>query len=193
MSETTRTPGQIILSWWGRDLGHNPDFDNGAARKARAELRRADNPSEVLALEATHRLHRGLVGAGAGPRFAGSGGPERLALIAAVIAGLDAHARRSLAARFGEKQDDRPRLSHLRFQRILRAGEAWELAVRLRRALPLAGRTANVAGLGNDLLYWGEDVRNRWCFDYFGATPPGEGDKPANSQPLAATEQGLIP
>ncbi|MDN2565200.1 type I-E CRISPR-associated protein Cse2/CasB [Aquibium sp. A9E412] len=189
MSEATRTPGQIVLSWWARDLGNNADFDTGAARKARAELRRADTASRVLALEATHRLYRHLIEAGAGPRFAGDNGPERLALIATVIAGLDAHARRSLPARFGEKQDDRPRLSHLRFQRILRAGDDWELAVRLRRALPLAGRTANVAGLGTDLLHWNENTRNRWCFDYFGAPPPGEDDAPANSEPLAATEQ----
>lgn len=190
MSETTRTPGQIILSWWGRDLGHNPDFDSGAARKARAQLRRASSPSEVLAQGVTHRLHRSLIEAGAGQRFAGSGGPERLALIAVVIAGIDAHARRSLPARFGEKQDDHPRLSHLRFQRILRAGQAWELAVRLRRALPLAGRTANVAGLGTDLLHWNENTRNRWCFDYFGATPPQEEQAPAISEPHAETEQG---
>lgn len=190
MNETEKTPGQVILTWWGRALGNTSEFNHGAARKARAQLRRASNPSEVLALQVTHDLHHDLVHVGAGPRFTGPGGPQRLALIAAVIAGLDKNGRTSLPARFGEKQDDRPHLSHLRFQRILRAGDDWTLAVRLRRAMPIVNRMASVAGLGADLLYWSEDIRSRWCFDYFGAAPPGQDDAPTISEPLAETEQG---
>ena len=188
MSETETE--KIIRSWWERALGNNPVVDNGAARKARAQLRRATTPSEVLSIEATHALHDDLVKVAAKPPFAEDGGPVRLALVAAVIAGLDGTARSSLPRRFGEKEGDNPRLSHLRFQRILRAGDDWTLATRLRRALPLVGRTANVGRLGADLLDWGENTRNRWCFDYFGASPPGQEDAPTVSQQLVEHEEG---
>lgn len=190
MSEIEKKSGEIIRSWWEQALGNNPVFDNGAARKARAQLRRATTPSEVLSIEATHALHDGLVKVAAKSPFAGDGGALRLALIAAVIAGLDGNARTSLPRRFGEKDGDNPRLSHLRFQRILRAGDDWTLATRLRRALPLVGRTADVGRLGADLLYWGDNTRNRWCFDYFGASPPGQEDTPTVSQQLVEHEEG---
>ena len=201
MSETEKKRGQIILSWWGQALGNNPVFDNGAARKARAQLRRATTPSEVLSLDVTYALYEGRStrhgqAASDGLRQTGidlsrkDHGPLRLALVAAVIAGLDGTARSSLPHRFGEKDGDNPRLSHLRFQRILRAGDDWTLATRLRRALPLVGRTADVGRLGADLLDWGENIRNRWCFDYFGASPPGQEDTPTVSQQLVEHEEG---
>ena len=184
MSETKKTPGQVILSWWGRRL----NSDTGAARKARAQLRRATSPSEVLALDVTHDLHGHL-----GINLARGDGPLRLALVAATVAGLNSSVRASLPRRFGEGDGDNRHLSPLRFQRILRAGDDWELAIRLRRALPIVGRTANVAGLGADLLRWGEDVRTRWCFDYFGAAPPDApdpGDAPDPSEPSADHQEG---
>ena len=57
----------------------------------------------------------------------------------------------------------------MRFQRIIRAGDPWTLAARLRRALPAAGKSCNTAKLGDDLFFWfwRDGVRNRWCFDYF--------------------------
>ena len=188
MSEAKDTPGQIIRSWWRQSLGHSSSFNTGAARKARAQLRRATSPSEVLALEVTHDLHEHL-----GGNLARGDGPLRLALVAATVAGLDSSVRASLPRRFGEGDGDNRHLSPLRFQRILRAGDDWELAIRLRRALPIVGRTANVAGLGADLLRWGEDVRTRWCFDYFGAAPPDApdaDDAPDASEPSADHQEG---
>lgn len=176
MSETAKKAESIIHRWWREDLGGHSAFDSGAARKARAELRRAAHPSDVLMLQATHTLLDDLVKAGAMSRSAAVHHPERLALVAAVMAGLDEGSNAPLAQRFGRKVNDVPLLSHLRFQRILGADDDWELATRLRRALPIAGRKANVGRLGTDLLHWGESVRNRWCFDYFGAQPPGEDD-----------------
>ncbi|MEM8589026.1 MAG: type I-E CRISPR-associated protein Cse2/CasB [Pseudomonadota bacterium] len=184
MSEAKDTPGQVILSWWGRRLNR----DTGAARKARAQLRRATSPLEVLTLDVTHDLHGHL-----GINLARGDGPRRLALVAATVAGLDSSVRASLPRRFGEKDGDNPRLSPMRFECILRAGDDWELAIRLRRALPIVGRTANVAGLGADLLRWGEDVRTRWCFDYFGAAPPDApdaDDAPDASEPSADHQEG---
>lgn len=184
MSETKGTPGQVILSWWGRRL----NSETGAARKARAQLRRATSLSEVLMLDVTHDLQGHL-----GRDFSKGDGPRRLALVAVTVAGLDSSVRASLPRRFGEKDGDNPRLSPMRFQRILRAADDWELAIRLRRALPIVGRKANVAGLGADLLRWGEDVRTRWCFDYFDAAPPDApdaDDAPDPSEPSADHQEG---
>lgn len=162
----------VVRQWWSRDLG-GERFDTGAARKARAQLRRAASPSDVLALEATHRLLDGLVQAGTLSRSVFLHNPKRLALVASVIANLDAGATARLPRRFGQNVNDMPVLSHLRFQRLLHAQDDWALAIALRRALPIVGRKANVGSLGTDLVHWGETVRNRWCFDYFGAPPPG--------------------
>jgi CRISPR system Cascade subunit CasB len=56
---------------------------------------------------------------------------------------------------------------------LMRASDG-DLAVGLRRAIPMVGRTCNVARLGRDLLFWNEITRTRWCFDYFGAEAPRE-------------------
>ncbi len=67
-------------------------------------------------------------------------------------------------------------LSNLRFQRLIRA-EGPEVVRLIRRALPMVDRGCDVGRLGADLLdwsdhRWGEGIRARWCFDYFGAVPP---------------------
>jgi CRISPR system Cascade subunit CasB len=80
------------------------------------------------------------------------------------------HGGRSLAQACGGPE---PVLSPLRFQRLMRASDG-DLAVGLRRAIPMVGRTCNVARLGRDLLFWNEITRTRWCFDYFGAEAPRE-------------------
>jgi CRISPR system Cascade subunit CasB len=168
MSEHTKTPGAVVLGWWKHVL----NADNGAARKARAQLRRASSPAEVLAIEVTHVLNDRLRKANPDWDFSKRRKPERLALIAATVANADGPVTATLASLFGRKTGDNPALSHLRFQRILHAGDDWTLTVRLCRALPIVGRKANLAELGSDLFYWGDPVRSRWCFDYFGAPAP---------------------
>jgi len=82
------------------------------------------------------------------------------------------HGSMSLARRLGGPD---PVLSHLRFQRLMRA-QGDELTALMRRAIGMADRRCNVAALASDLLNW-EATRPRWCFHYFGADAPRDDAK----------------
>lgn len=204
-AETTRA-GQAVWRWWRTSIDdvvaegagegrHDPQHESrGAKRKNRAELKRAASPAEVLAHPATHRLYRLLCPDDSDGRI--SIRPERLALIASVLAGVEANRSGRLPARFGERVGDRPALSPLRFQRIIRAEDDWRLAVFLRRALPLVDSRCNVSSLGSDLFYWGkdlraaDDVRTRWCFDYYRQPPPDALDPKADVDDAETISEG---
>lgn len=164
MSEERSDPGTAAARWWFQALSP----DTGAGRLARAKLRRADSPAEVLAVEAAHTLHAGLREAGHDLRRA----PDRLALVAVALANLKQDDGAEAAARFGALVGDRPLLAPLRFQGLIRTHDPRALIRPLRRALAQIEHRASVARLARDLLYWGEDVRNRWCFAYYGAAAP---------------------
>lgn len=160
MSET-QTRGEAAADWWRRALA---DPDSGAARALAARLRRASGAA-VLAEPEVHALARRL---GMGPAQA----PVLVRLVQ-VLAELRAHDAAPLARRLGGAE---PVLSSLRFQRLLRAGEG-EFTTQLRRALIMADRRCNAARLAGDLMLWdhpeyGDRIRARWCFDYFGSPPP---------------------
>lgn len=77
-------------------------------------------------------------------------------------------------------------MSDIRFQQLIRS-EGEELGTALHRALPLAGKTCDVAALSRDLLAWpdperGEKVRIDCCFDYFGAARPRTEDGPDDAE-----------
>lgn len=153
--------GGEILGWWSRALG---DRDSGAARALAARLRRAGSV-EALAERAVQEL---------GQRLALRDG-MRLARLACLLAEVREHTGERLARRLG---GDDPVMSTLRFQRLLRADDA-ELPDALRRAILLAERRCNVAALGEDLLYWGDSVKMRWCFDYYGEQAPNPAEAEA--------------
>ncbi|MCC5993019.1 MAG: type I-E CRISPR-associated protein Cse2/CasB [Rhodobacteraceae bacterium] len=159
----TQGRGATIAQWWRDNLAAR---DSGRARALAARLRRADM-TEALAQAEVHALAR-RIGLGRHPADA-----ARLARLVQVLAHLREDAGQSLAARLGGPD---PKLSNLRFQRLLRA-EGDDLTTALRRALPMVDRRCNVARLGQDMLNWdhpewGDRVRAEWCFDYFGAPPP---------------------
>lgn len=167
MTDATKTPGQVALGWWQRHL--RPDEDSGPARALRARLRRADHATDVLAEGRVIELH---------DRLDRRADPLALAALAQVIAHVERHDGRRIAQAFGA--GDPKALSPLRFQRLIRSGDRQELATGLRRGLPLIGRACNLAALAEDILFWGEKPRMRWCFDYYGAAPP---------RPVAAEEK----
>lgn len=154
--------GERVAAWWRTQLA---DRDSGAARGLAARLRRADALA-ALAEPAVQDLARQL-----GLGLAQAGVLERLARVLAELRENDAH---SLARRLGGPE---PVMSHLRFQRLMRA-EGEEFTTALRRAIVMAERRCNVARLAADLLVWdhpewGEAARRRWIFDYFAAPQPG--------------------
>ena len=146
--------GQIILGWWKNAVENR---QSGRARALAARLRRA-SPVEALAEPEVHDLARKL----------GERDGARLARLVTLLAEVRTHVPETLMRRLGGPE---PALSHLRFQRLMRASDG-ELPDALRRAIVAAERRCNVAALGADLLFWSEQTRGRWTFQYFGAETP---------------------
>ncbi len=171
MTDDSRV-GSVVAAWYGAALGS----DSGAARAARALLRRCETPAEALTVEETHELFNRL-------RFHGHGSTttDQLALLAITFARFKVIRGDVLASVFGRKlsRDGPRRLSELRFQSLIRASTRRELIRPLRRCLAVLGSepACNGSLLAEDLYYWSEGVRNRWCFHYFGAALAETHDK----------------
>jgi CRISPR system Cascade subunit CasB len=150
------TKGAEILRWWSVNLA---DRQSGRARALSARLRRARG-GDALAEPEVHDLAR-ILGVTDG---------AKLALLVSLLAQVKEHVPQSLPRRLG---GDPPTLSTLRFQRLMRV-EGEDLAEAVRRAITMAEGHCNVASLGLDILGWGEPVRARWCFHYFGADAPSQ-------------------
>lgn len=161
-----RNRGEIARGWWRARVA---DRSSGAARGLMARLRRA-TPLEALMEPAVQDLRR-MLGLGTS-----AGEVAALVRLVQVLAEVR-EAGDALARRLG---GDPPVMSHLRFQRLLRA-EGDEATAALRRAVVMAERRCDVGRLATDLLAWdhpdrGEEARRRWVFDYFAASTP-EADK----------------
>ena len=154
-------PRAILGAWWASEIGAR---ERSEARALAARLRRASD-IEVLTEPQVHklarRLNRGIEKT-----------PARLAQIVRVLAEVRKSDGRSLARKLGTAERDRGS-AHLRFQRLVRS-EGADLEQAVRRVLPLVDRACDPGRLGEDLLFWGDKVRSRWAFDYFGAEAPQE-------------------
>ena len=159
----TYLPGAVCKDWWATCLA----AETGAARRARAELRRAASVTEVLGVSATHELNRRLVTAGHDLRKRRDG-PDRLALIVVALAQVTQDQRETAAQRFGAGEPKT--LRGLRFDALIHAKEPRQLIRPLTRALRLVKGGANVRTLATDLYWWNDRTRADWCFDYHGAT-----------------------
>lgn len=157
MSEDRKGPGATALGWWSERIAPR---DIPAAKGLSARLRRAA-PLAVLCEPAVIQLHAAI--------GLPSSQADRLVLLATLLAEIRENSGETLAKRLGGAE---PVLSHLRFQRLMRA-DGGELADHLRRAIQMADRRCNVAALATDLLHW-EAARPRWCFNYFGADAPAK-------------------
>lgn len=146
--------GKIAFAWWKDALG-----DTGPGRAARAQLRRASSASEIISIAATHDLNASLGGAL-------TSRAETLALIASALANI----RETSAQTAAEQMEGT--ISPLRFQRLVRIERPGELILPLRRALIQIEGRAHVGKLAADLFYWSDQVRNQWCFSYYGAGFP---------------------
>lgn len=150
--------GAVCAAWWAELT--NPEI--GRSRAERAQLRRATTVAEVLTNAATHRLHRALLRAGHDLRSQ----PEKLALIVMTLAQVkDSGPRLALLLGHGD-----PKVySTLRFDQLIRLQDPMDLARHLRRALTQVKHVAHVPALAEDLRWWNDATRARWCFEYYGA------------------------
>ena len=161
----TNTPSiaEVCKGWWDTCIA----AETGAARRARAELRRAAGVTDALGISATHELNRRLVRAGYDLRQRRDG-PDRLALITVALAQVAQDRRETTAQRLGAGEPKT--LSSVRFNALIRAKEPRQLMRPLVRALQVAKGSANVRRLAADLYWWNDKTRADWCFDYHGAT-----------------------
>ena len=128
---------EAVRRWW-RELQENPGD--------RAHLRRASTLIELWMQPAYHSLRRRV-----------SGDPQRLALVAGVLArikephGPDCFAKTLAAPKSGGSG---PSMSGMRFRRLLRIDEPEELMRQMRRALALTGDNAEPGRLAKDIYSW---------------------------------------
>lgn len=163
-----RQLAKVMAEWWHKHI----NAETGSARAANATLRRAVTAPEALAHPATHLLIHALAAQG---WTTTERTVERVASVALVLPHIKASSTNSAARLFG--QGEHPPLSQARFRKIVTAPAGVELATLLRRALPLIGGKAQVGGLGEDLLYWNDRRRNRWCLEYFNTYDLGKPQK----------------
>lgn len=150
-----KRPGQIILAWWSAELG---DRKTGAQKALSARLRRGDDVT-VLCQPPVHDLSQKL----------GLRDGARLARLARILAHVREHQATRLPRLLG--RSDPKTMSPLRFERLVHSDGA-DLEAAIRRALPMVGHRANVAHLGEAVLFWSDKTRTRWCFDYYGGEAP---------------------
>ena len=164
---------QIARRWWEmlqhrrKDGTPNPAGDLAAL----ARLRRTATPVDAFEEPVVFDLYKKL-GFGRGDVDCRL---PRVAVVAAVLAHIRGDAtpgengfRRHFAEMLGS--GEHPRMSALRFKRLLAATEDQDVLIAFRRAVVLAGaREIDVGDVAASLLDWSDRRRMRWAFDYYGA------------------------
>ncbi len=160
-----RKPEDIVRNWWS-ELTQPQEPGQPSNRGELAELRRCKNLEEVFFVPAFHRLYNRLTGTDWNQRSA-----------VAAIAGVLAHVKQEpdktqrfaghLAA--ARKTGDGPRVSELRFQRLIAHQDRQELVPALIRILHLANDAAPVKDLAKGVYWWNDGIRRDWTFQYYDA------------------------
>jgi len=182
MANEPRTEIGAVLKWRGR-----LHLDTGAARAARARLRRASSVFDALLLEETLDLIKAVRAQTAQPPKGEF--EQRLVVLAMTLSAIESEKGTAFARALGQTAagraptgEERPRLSPARFGALVRAGRAgeWDAFARaLRRALAIRGDAPIDAGnLIADVLYLNDAVLRRWTYDYWQTRDP-------DSQPIA--------
>ncbi len=146
--------GKALRHWWD-----SLDDD----REARAQLRRAHDLTAVVLTPAFQRFRHLMIARGLSEQM-NDDRWDRLGVIAGVLSHLkQASDCRLPAAMRGE---DKPKVSELRFRRLLESATLDDLFVGLRRTVPLIDATADPNQLANDIWFWSDRVRKQWAYEY---------------------------
>ncbi len=157
--------GQVLAEWW-QELESN--------RGARAELRRARSPEDAALIPATIDLITRLR---ATPVADHNGWLARIPAIAGLAAHLDHNAakevlvppnREALPRRMASPKGDRPRVSELRFRRLLQYSRD-DLYRPMIRVLAQLDNKAGLYDLADAIFWWGPGIQKAWAFAYFPA------------------------
>ena len=158
MTKSEKPSGTSIAYEWWRRLNPSDGAQAGPHRAALARMRRAATPIEVMQEPEALRLIARL------PR-----NPDRVATLAGVLAHVRESDDRRVARAIGRTAIDEEQsalLSEGRFRRLLQTNDD-ELMEPMRRLVRMAKGTLNVRDLSAAILYWGDDVKRRWMFDYY--------------------------
>jgi len=142
----------IVLQWYN-ELKHD--------RGGRAELRRAHNPTEVVFLPAYHCLYNKLDNLNINK--------EALAC----VAGLCAHVKKNRGGSFSEQMADckggseSPKISSLRFRRLLAVDDREELYLFMIRIIRQLGGEVNVVDLAKIVYWWNERTKKELAYAYY--------------------------
>lgn len=163
MTEQRQWNGNAIAEAWWRELTSHDAAGRttrGARRAALANLRRAGTPLEVIQEPEALRLITRL------PHE----NPDRVAALAGILAFVREPDDSPVARAIGRTSlDDEASaiMSESRFRRLMQvSGE--ELMGAMRRLVRLTKGKANVSDLSFAVLRWGDSVKKRWIFDYYG-------------------------
>src|SRR6516165_3666435 len=165
MSESRRAE-DLAAAWW-QELSF--ERSGGRLRRAGGSKRAALAVPEAIDLYIRLR--------GADPNVAAN----RVAAVAVALANLrpepeNLRPDRRVPAVFARRSFDDPDsagLSEARFRRLLQA-EGVELLDAFRRLVRLLDGRADPRSLADAILHWGDRMRQRWIFEYYGvaiATP----------------------
>ncbi|MBU2885471.1 type I-E CRISPR-associated protein Cse2/CasB [Gilvimarinus agarilyticus] len=175
----------LFTRWWHRLV--NSDVCQRNKLQAlptahKAILKRCNNLDEVMLSEPFQVLWQFMPEEKRSPPYM-----EVAALIAWVLASVrkdsDAGLAKAMACKAGEGSD-RPRVSTLRFQQLIKSRDTAEFARRLRRILHQIDDTVSVQSLAQEVERWYWQSRSampevnpakrqvlRWAMDYYAAAP----------------------
>lgn len=150
--------GKVLLAWWA-DLADD--------RASRAILRRAPSVTAVTLTPPYQRLFQRLLAVGWGDE-AKPHHNDRLAAVVGLLAHVEHNEDRPPAEAMSDKGagEDHPRVSELRFRRLLESPDLDTLFTGLRRVLPLMNHGVNVLALASDVVHWGDTVKKHWAYTY---------------------------
>ncbi len=163
----------LLHAWW-REV--TQEREQGAARAARAILRRAHDITAVTLTQPYQHLFQRMREAGWNDGFARSN--DALAAVAGLLVHVDAEPvrpelQRNMAKCMGQcpEGSDRPFVSEARFKLLLETPDLDALFRSLRRMLPLMRGGTPVLTLANDVLDWAwsdqrDEVKKHWAYSY---------------------------
>lgn len=163
---TPDSPAGRVLADWRADLEQD--------RGGRAELRRARSPEDTALIPATIDLITRLR---VTPVAQHPGWLARIPVIAGLAAHLDHNAakevpalpnREALPRRMASAKGDRPRVSELRFRRLLQYSRD-DLYRPMIRILAQLDNKAGLFDLADAVFWWGPQIHKAWAFAYFPA------------------------
>jgi CRISPR system Cascade subunit CasB len=163
------SPAEALVNW------HKAlESDTGG----RAELRRVKEPSEAVFIPAFHRLRRAIERAAPSVDLADR--LDRLSTIACTVARVrDDIQSRNLGSLLASSKEGstRPRVSELRFRRLLEGKSTADLALQLRRIVALLDERVDIVALADTIYWWRSDrTRQSLAYDYFRVAPVGGGE-----------------